>query len=252
MTISRALRLAVLAAWLAAALAGCGAHTLPEIHSETERLATARRLYGEGDYADAIELLKVYSTGASGAADVDEAIYLLGRCYAANKDWTLAQNEFERVLRDYPESDSSASASFRLGEAYYGQSRKADFDQEYTIKALDQWQSYLRSYPGHWLNAEANRRVLEARTRLANKLLDTGTLYLKMRIFEPARFYFRQVIDEYGDTPARPRAELGLALADARQKRRDPAIAALREIETRYAGLPVALAAAKERKHLEH
>jgi outer membrane protein assembly factor BamD len=249
---SRTLRKAILGAWTLAILAGCGAHTLPEIHSETERLATARHLHAEGDDADAIELLKVYSTGASGAADVDEAIYLLGECYLAIKDWTLAANEFERMMRDYPESDSSASASFRLGQAYYGQSRKEDFDQEYTLKALDQWQSYVRANPGHWLNAEAARRILQARTRLANKLLATGTLYLKMRIYEPARFYFRQVIDQYGDTSARPPAELGLAMADARQKKRDSAVAALRDIEARYSGQAVASVAAKERKRLEH
>jgi outer membrane protein assembly factor BamD len=242
----------LLAAWAVAALAGCGAHTLPEIHSETERLSTARRLHAEGDDSDAIELLKVYTSSASGAADVDEAIYLLGQCYLGIKDWTLASNEFERMLRDYPESDSSAAASFRLGEAYYGQSRKEDFDQEYTLKALDQWQSYERANPGHWLNGEADRRILQARTRLANKLLASGTLYLKLRLFGPARFYFRQVIQEYGDTSAGPRAQLGLAIADAKEKKREPAVAALREIESRYAGQPVAAEAARERKRLEH
>jgi len=247
-----ALRVFVLGTWLGTMLAGCGAHTLPEIHSETERLATARRLHAEGDNSDAIELLKVYSTGASGAADVDEAIYLLGQCYLGIKDWTLAANEFERLLRDYPESDSSASASFRLGEAYYGQSRKEDFDQEYTSKALDQWQSYIRAYPGHWLNAEANHRILQARTRLANKLLATGRLYLKLRVYEPARFYFRRVIQDYADTSARPRAELGLAMADARQKKRDAAVAALRDIEARYPGQPVAQEAQRERRRIEH
>jgi outer membrane protein assembly factor BamD len=237
---------------MGALLAGCGAHALPEIHSEADRLATARRLHAEGDDADAIELLKTYTTGASGAADVDEAIYLLGQCYLGIKDWTLAANEFERMLRDYPESDSSASASFRLGEAYYGQSRKEDFDQEFTLKALDQWMTYLRANPGHWLNDEAQRRVLQARSRLANKLLATGNLYVKLRVFEPARFYFRRIIEEYPDTSARQRAELGMAMVDAKEKKRDSAIAAFREIESRYPGQPVAAEAARERKRLEH
>lgn len=251
MTRSRVSKRVLLAVWSLAALAGCGAHTLPEIHSETERLATARRLHAEGDESDAIELLKVYASSASGAADVDEAIYLLGQCYLSTKEWALASNEFERVLHDYPESDSSASASFRLGEAYYGQSRKEDFDQEYTLKALDQWQSYERANPGHWLNRAADRRILQARTRLANKVLSSGILYLKLRLYGPSRFYFRQVIEDFGDTSARPRAELGLAMADAREKKRVPAVAALRDIESRYAGQPVAAEAARERKRLE-
>jgi outer membrane protein assembly factor BamD len=248
---SSLLRRTVLVSAVVAALAGCGAHTLPEIHSETERLATARRLYADNDIADAIELLKTYTTGSSGAADVDEALYLLGQCYLKTREWTLAESEFGRVVRDYPESDSSASASFRLGEAYYGQSRQEDFDQEYTLKALDQWQTYMRSYQGHWLNAEAGKRILQARTRLANKLTDNGTLYMKLHLYEPAKFYFRQVVQDYSDTSAIQEAELGMAMCDAHQNRKPEAIAALREIEVKYKGQRVARQAAYERKRLE-
>ena len=93
----------------------------------------------------------------------------------------MAAGDFERLMRDYPESDSTPSASFRLGEALWGQSRPSDFDQESTHKALEQWEQYQRQYPGHWLNAEAERAVNRARSRLASKLLDTGNLYLKLR-----------------------------------------------------------------------
>ena len=243
-------------AWLlpcltAAVLVGCGGHVLPEIHSEADRLSTARRLYAEREYAGAIELLKTYTESAGDSADVDDAIYLLGACYLGTHDWALAAVEFERLLKDYPESDSSAAASFRLGQAYYGQSRRADFDQEYTLKAVEQWQSYLTSYPNHWLQGGARGKIHEARTRLARKLVATGNLYLKLKLPQPARVYFQRALDEYGDTELRPRVELGLALVDARQGKRDQAIAGLREIESRYPSLPVAKVAVRERRRLE-
>jgi outer membrane protein assembly factor BamD len=245
-------RIACMAVALAAALAwGCGGHVLPEIHSEADRLTIARRLFAEEDYGNAIELLKTYTESAGGAADVDQAIYMLGQCYLRSRDFPLAANEFERLLRDYPESDSSGSAAFRLGEAYFGQTRRPDFDQEFTVKALDQWQSYLRGYPGHWLNAEAERKVLEARSRLAQKLADTGNLYLKLRFSEPARLYFQRVLDDYADTPVVGEARLGLAITDGRQGKRDQALAALREIETQFAGHALAERASRERRRLE-
>ena len=55
-------------------------------------------------------------------------------------------------MRDYPESDSTPSAAFRLGEAWYGQARPPDFDQEFTTKALAQWRNYHDTYPDHWLS----------------------------------------------------------------------------------------------------
>lgn len=241
-----------LAAGLAAALLwGCGGHVLPEIRSDSDRLVVARRLIAEDDCANAIELLKAYTSTAVGTADVDEAICLLGECYLRTRDWALASVEFERLLRDYPESDSAGAAAYDLGQAYFGQARKPDFDQEYTVKALEQWQRYLQAYPDHWRVPDGERRVMEARTRLGRKLLGTGNLYIKLKLPEPARVYFQRVLDEYGDTPAGAEARLGMALADAREGKRAEAVAALREIEAAFPGQPVAESAARERRRLE-
>ncbi len=230
---------------------GCGSHVLPEIRSEADRLPTARRLYEQDHLYEAIELLKSFLTSSSGAAQVDEAIYLLGACYLKQREWATAANEFERLLRDYPESDSAAAGAFRLAEAWFGQARPADYDQEHTIKALEQWQRYLQSYPGHAWNEEARGRVNDCRHRMASKLVETGTLYLKLDLAAAARVYFQQVIDQYGDLHARADAELGLAICNARQNASGEALAQLREIETRYAGQPVAERAARERRRLE-
>ena len=115
-------------------LAGCGASVLPAVHSEAERLTLARRLMQQHHYANAIDLLKGYIDTNAGSADIDAAIYLLGECYLRTKDWALASTEFERLLRDYPESDSGGAASFGLGDALFGQARGPDFDQEETTK----------------------------------------------------------------------------------------------------------------------
>ena len=232
-------------------LAGCGAGLLPAVHSEAERLSVARTLAAKGQVRVAIDLLKLYIGENGGSAEVDEAIYLLGECYLRTKEWSSADAEFERLLRDYPESDSSGSAAFRRGEALFGQARPQDFDQDNAVKALDQWRSYVQGYPGHWLNAEAGRRIEMVRRRLGGKLLDTGRLYLKLKLPQPARVYFERVEREYGDTDLFPEARLGEALSDALAGRRPEAIATLKEIEERYPGQPIARRAAREHSHLE-
>jgi len=225
---------------------------MPAIHSEQERLAVARSLLERGEHVTAGEVLKTYIANNAGSADVDVAIYLLGRARLMGKDWVGATAEFERLLRDYPESDPSAAARFGLGEAYLGQSRPADFDQEYTERALDEFRRYLREAPGHWQNEAARERVLMLRTRLANKLVHTGTLYLKLHLPKPARVYFDMVAAEYQDTIWMPEAELGLAICDAREGKRTEAVERLEAIEANYAGQPIAERAARERKRLEN
>ncbi len=232
-------------------LAGCGAAVLPSVHSEAERFAMAQRLAEGRHYADAAELLKVYIANNAGSADVDKAVDLLGECYLKTRAWAMAATEFERLLRDYPESDSCAAAAFGLGEAYFGQSRSPDFDQEFTLKAEAQWQSYLRAYPDHWRIPEARHRLMQARMRLATKLLNTGNLYLKMGQVTPARIYFERVDSEYPDTPQRADAWVGLALCDVRQGRRAEAVERLKRVETEFAGRPAADRAARERARLQ-
>jgi outer membrane protein assembly factor BamD len=233
------------------ALGGCGASVVPEVHSEGERLSVAKRLATQGDLGASIEMLKTYIDRNAGSADVDGAIYLLGECYLRQKEWASAQVEFERLLRDYPESDSAGSASYRLGEALYGQSREPDFDQEFTDKALAQWRDYRTNFPGHWRNAEADRRMVEARTRLATKLLDNADLYVKLRLATPARAYYMKVIDEYSDLPLVGRAQIGMARCDVLEGQKELAIQRLRKIEADHPGQPAALAARRERERVE-
>lgn len=237
---------------LALLLAGCAAGTMPAVHSEAERLALGRRALDRHEYNIAIELLKSYVTNNAGGAEVDHAIELLGEAYLRLHEWSDAQAQFDRVVRDFPESDSAGAASWHLGEAIWGQSRGPDFDQENTHKALTQWQTYLRDYPGHWANGVARVRVEKARTRLADQYVDHARLYLRNGLNEPARRWFQRTLDEYGDTPRRADAELGLATVMAKQGKRHDALAALRAVETQYPGTPTAREAAEQRRRLEH
>jgi outer membrane protein assembly factor BamD len=236
---------------LALLAAGCAAGVLPAVHSEAERLNLARRMMEQRKYASAIELLKGYVQNNAGSASVDEAIYLLGDAYLKTREWPLASVEFERLVRDYPESDSTPAAAFRLGEAMFGQARPPDFDQEYTVKAIEQWRSYRRDYPGHWLNDEADRRIAAARNRLGRKLLDTGNLYLKLKLPAPARSYFERIEAEFEPSLLRGEAELGIAECDARLGRVDEALERLAAIEREHAGQPLAAKAAEARARLE-
>ena len=233
------------------ALAGCGGSVLPQIHSEQERLDVAKRMVDKKEYIQAIELLKQYVANNVGSADVDEALYLLGLTELRIKDWTASQLDFERLLRDYPESDSSASAQFRLGEALYGQARGPDFDQEYTEKALEQWQRYQREYPGHWLQVEADRKVAHARSRLADKYLKNARLYMKLSLPEPARVYYSRVVNEFPESPQAGVATIELALAEAEAGLKQEAIDRLRRVEQEFPGQPIAQRAAYERARLE-
>jgi outer membrane protein assembly factor BamD len=247
----RRTRIVLAAAALAALAAGCGAAVVPQIMNESSRLPLARKLYEKGDYALAAEVLSKYEKSGGGSADIDQAVYLLGLTYLKQKEWTSAQAQFERMLRDYPESDSASASSYRLGEALFGQSRNSDFDQEFTLKALAQWESFVKGSPGDPLAPMAQERIGACRVRLARKLLRTGDVYLKQALYSPAKLYFRSILDDYADTPVYGDALIGMALTDARLGQKDSALTVLRGLEKDFAGKPLGATATKWREKVE-
>jgi outer membrane protein assembly factor BamD len=245
------IRPAAVAAVLALLVAGCGAAVVPQIMSDSSRLPLARKLFDKGDYALAAEVLTSYAQSGAGNADIDQAVYLLGVTYLRQREWASAQTQFERVLRDYPESDSASASAYRLGEALYGQSRHSDFDQEFTLKALTQWESFVKSSPDHPFVPAARQRIADCRTRLARKLWRAGDLYTKQGLYEPAKLYFRGVLEDYADTPLYGDALIGMAIVDARLGQKDSALTVLRGLEQQFAGKPLGLQAAKARTRVE-
>jgi len=232
-------------------VAGCGASTVPSVRTEGERLQVARQMMDKRQWTYAADLLKTYVADNPGGSSVDEAIYRLGLCDLALKDWPAAGVEFERLLRDYPESDSNAAASFQLGAALEAQSRSEYCDQEFTMRALDQYERYQREYPSHSKNAEAQAKVASLRSKLARKLTNTGNLYIRLRQPEAARAYFQRVKDDFADTPLLGDAEIGLAWSDAVAGKKAEAVAALKDLESRFSGQPLAHKAAAERRKIE-
>jgi len=241
----RRLRTSFAAAAFLAALAGCGASVLPQVMNDSARVPLARQLLDKGDAVLASEVLKAYAQSGAGNADIDQAVYLLGVAYLRQHEWVEAQTQFERVLREYPESDSASAASYRLGEALFGQARPADFDQEYTLKALAQWQAFVQQYPDHPFVAEADAQIAACRARLAHKLWRNGDVYRKQDLYEPAQFYFKAVIEQYSDTPVYGDALIGLALTDAKLGRKDTALVVLRDLAKKFDGKPLGDEAAR-------
>jgi outer membrane assembly lipoprotein YfiO len=247
------IRTAFASAVLCVLLAGCGAAIVPQIHNEADRIVVARQLYDKGEYALVVELLNSYTTTTgNGNADIDQAVYLLGNAYMKQRDFPSAQTQFERIARDYPESDSATAAVYRLGEALFGQSRGPDFDQEFTLKAIAQWTKVVEDVPGSSWATLAENHIAECRTRLARKLWRSGDLYVKQNLYEPGLIYYRSVINDYADTPVLGDALIGLAVADARLGRKDTALVVLRDLEKRFEGRELGLRAAAVRAKVEH
>jgi len=193
-------------------------------------IAYGKAAYERHEYSDAIEFLKGYVTREPTGDKADEAHYYLGLCYFQTNEWPSAATEFLIVINEFAGSVHVPDSHYWLGLSYWKEARGASYDQDYTHRALDEFERFIAQYPDHPRFAEVKTARAEARARLAKKAYDNGRIYAKLGYYTPARSYFRVVQNEFPDTPWNAWAILGEAQAWAKQKYWEESNAALERL----------------------
>jgi len=193
-------------------------------------IAYGKASFERHEYSDAIEFFKGYVTREPTGEKADEAHYYLGLCYMRTSEWPSAATEFQIVINEFAGSTFVPDSHYYLGLAYWKESRGSAYDQDYTHRALDEFEHFLELYPDHPHAAEVKEARTEARSRLAKKAYDNGKIYAKLGFHGPARAYFQDVETNYNDTPWVSWAILAEAQSWAKQKYWEESNAALERL----------------------
>jgi len=187
-------------------ISGCGSSEAISVGSAEQRFNHAKELFDDGDYLEALNEFTVVALQFSGSAFASEAQFYLGECRFNRGEYLLGAFEYQQLKRNYPASPRVPEAQYKLAMSYYHLSPKVTLDQQYTRKAIDEFQSFVEYYPGNPHAADADQKIRELTNKLATKQLMTARLYVTMGYTKAALFYFDDVIERYHDTEAGPQA----------------------------------------------
>ncbi len=187
---------------------GCGSSSPQAVMTPEERFTRAKALYEKGDYLEAVNDFTILTLQAQGSTVAPDAQYYLGECRFARGEYDLAAFEYSVVKRSYPASPRVPDAQYKLALCYYNKSPRSSLDQQYTRKAIDEFQTFLDYYPTHPMAADAAAKIKELNDRLAKKQFETGKLYTRMEYYRAAILSFDAVIEKYHDTEYAPLAML--------------------------------------------
>lgn len=185
---------------LLASLAACGSNKLRANMTTEERLAYANQLFQKKNYFDARTQFRIVTLNAPGSTIVDEAQYYLGECHYEMEEFITAAAEYEKLLRLYPQSPFLDDAQYKLGMCYFRLSPKADLDQKYTWRAIEEFQRFLDDFPNSDLKNEVVDKLTATRGKLAKKEYEIADLYRRMAYYEASMVYFDEVINRFYDT----------------------------------------------------
>jgi outer membrane protein assembly factor BamD len=165
-----------------------------------EQFENAKKLFDREKYENAKLQFSIIVLNNSGNRVIEKAQFYLAESYFELKDYITASAEYEKMIRSMPQSAFVDDAAYKIGMCYLKLAPSYGLDQDYTIKANEQFERFLEDYPESELKPEVVNRLAETRNTLAKKEFKTGELYFKLRYDKAALISFDAVLAIYPDT----------------------------------------------------
>lgn len=202
----------------------CKSTDVEKILSAEERFELGLHEFNKGNYLEAINEFTIITMQYPGSAVSDDAQYYLGECRFMREEYLLASYEYEALKRNMPASSLVPKAQYKIALCYYMLSPEAQLDQTYSLKAIDEFQTFIEYFPDDSLAVDAETKIKELRERLAKKDYETAVLYVNMEYYKAATFYFDKVIELYHDTNYAELAYVGKIESLVKRKKYDDVI----------------------------
>ncbi|MFQ6616030.1 MAG: outer membrane protein assembly factor BamD [Fidelibacterota bacterium] len=223
------------------ALAGClvwsscaGSRTDENRDDLVSRFDRGKEFYEKGKYIRAKEIFEDVLIRGRHTDLGDDAQFFLAQSYFFNKEYLLAINEYDRLVRQMSYSPYVEESRFRICESYARLSPRYYHDQAYTVKAISAFQEFIEDYPGSEYREESDRSIQALRAKMARKLYESAILYVKMEEYDSAVLYLEQLLESYYDTQFADRARLKMVQAHVLAGDKDRAEAFLNGNESRF------------------
>ena len=219
-------RLAVTAGMLV--LAGCGGGRNPEVGAtpttpEYEGASPqqidslyrlAEREVRRGKWNDATKHLeRVLLEFAPGDSRIPQARFWLGEAKFATGLHLEAAREFRRVSDETPNDRLAPEALLRVGDVYADLWRRPELDPSYGQTALSTYQELLNRYANSTAGPRAQERITELQERFAYKEYRAALFYFKLKAYDSAILYLKDVVATYPRASVAPDALLKLVEA---------------------------------------
>ncbi len=163
--------------------------------------------YRQADWNKAsLNLERLLLESPAGDPRLVRAHFLLAESYFGQNDHLRAAREFRRVSDETPNDSLAPLALLRAGDAYADLWRRPELDPSYGQQALATYQEMLNRYPDAAVAARAHERVQTLQDKFAEKSYKAGLFYFRLRAYDSAILYLRDLLATYPRASVAPDA----------------------------------------------
>jgi outer membrane protein assembly factor BamD (BamD/ComL family) len=125
------------------------------------------------------------------------AQYKLGLVLKGVLRYYDAEEAFNKVVSNYPDSEWAAPAKFQIASCRAAVSRGPEYDQGAAKEAKDRFEAFVKEHPDAVLSAEAQKNIEQLNEKEAASNYNIARFYEKQKAFEAAKVYYNDVINAY-------------------------------------------------------
>ena len=126
-----------------------------------------------------------------------KAQYKLGLVLKSLVRFYEAEEAFNKVISNYPDSEWAAAAKFQIAACRAALSKGAAYDQGASEEAKEKFEEFVREHPDVALSREAQNSINQLQEKEAESDYNIGRFYEKQKQLESAKIYYNDVINKY-------------------------------------------------------
>ncbi len=159
---------------------------------------------------DGITILGKIAEHAPGSNLAERALMRIADYHYNAQDYAEAAGDYDRYLDVFSRSPRAAYAMLQAAKSSYAAFRGVDWDDTPLLDARQRYQAYAERFPLQAEQANVPRTLETIRVTLAQKMYGIGVFYERIHRLDPAKFYYKKVIETYPGTPWQSAASAAL------------------------------------------
>jgi outer membrane protein assembly factor BamD len=157
---------------------GC-AKTKEEMKPADVLFSEASQLAKKGNVEKAVDAFMQVRTYYPGHELARKSLLATADLYYDQESYEEALKNYEEFRLLYPTNSEAGYSLYRIAMCHYKQMGTYDRDQTETVKAIQSYETFLKSYPNSPYVTDGAAKLKEARKLLATHYIAIGKFYLK-------------------------------------------------------------------------
>jgi outer membrane protein assembly factor BamD (BamD/ComL family) len=126
-----------------------------------------------------------------------KAQYQLGLVLKGLMRYYEAEEAFNKVISNYPDSEWAPAAKFQIADCRSLVSRGPDYDQGAAKEAKEKFEEFVKDHPDAVLSQKAEQNIIKLQEKEAEGNYKIAVFYEKQKAYEAAKIYYNDLINNY-------------------------------------------------------